>query len=94
LAGAVPTQILPVETPLNPLAGTAWWPPGSAESLHQFGQLLGGTCRFTLLSIALWMVLKIYRENGLPGHGRPAGGDPLAAWRSPTGRWIPCCCYC
>lgn len=64
-AGVLLSQVLSVESPLNPFAGSSLWWPARAASLRQFGHLLGGTGRFALLSLALWMVLGIYRRSGL-----------------------------
>lgn len=67
LAGTICSQVLAAETKLNILTSASWWSHDKAIRLRQYGLLLGGTFRFALLSVALWLALKIYRRNGLLG---------------------------
>jgi hypothetical protein len=65
LSGVLLRQVLSVESRINPLAGSSSWSPALASCLERFGHLLGGTGRFALLSAGLWMVLGVYRKQGL-----------------------------
>lgn len=65
LAGTIFSQILSAKTLLNPLASTTWWSDDRGVLLREYGLLLGGTCRFGLLAMALWLVLRIFRRRGL-----------------------------
>lgn len=64
LAGTICSQILGAKTPLNPFAGMSWW-PDYRPIFHEYGWLLSGTGRFGLLTLALWLVLGVYRRNRL-----------------------------
>jgi hypothetical protein len=65
LAGALCVQVLCAQSALNPLTGMSWWAPAEADSIRQFGQFLGGTCRLTALALGLAWALKAYRRAGL-----------------------------
>ena len=64
-AGALFTQILSTENPLNPLLNTSVWSDRTAGLLHDYGFLLGGTFRFALLACGLAFALNIFRRTGL-----------------------------
>jgi hypothetical protein len=68
VAGVTFSQVLAAESPLNPLTHISWWSAATATMIRQYGLLLGGTCRFTLLAIALVSSVRIYRRNKLLGH--------------------------
>jgi len=63
--GEICTQILSVESAINPLMLTSWWSADTATRVHDYGQLLSGTCRFTLLAIGLYLASRIFRQTGL-----------------------------
>ena len=65
LTGAVATQLLASESPLNPLYRRSFWSDDFADRLRQTGLILGGTCRYALLAWALWYALQAYRRSGL-----------------------------
>jgi hypothetical protein len=65
LAGVLFSQILSVDSAINPLTVTSLWSRKFGAVLYDFGHLLGGTGRFALLAISLWLVLGIYRRHGL-----------------------------
>ena len=64
-AGAIFIQILGMDSTLNPLRYGSSWSPGVAVAMREYGLLLGGTCRFALLVLGLWVALKAYRRSGL-----------------------------
>jgi hypothetical protein len=67
LAGVAFSQILAADTVMNPLKYLARWSPELGVSIRQYGLLLGGTCRFTLLAAGFFLSLRIYHRNGLLG---------------------------
>ncbi len=67
LGGAMCSQILSLDSPVNPLRHIAWWSTASATMIRSYGQLLGGTCRFTLLAVAIGLALQAYRSTRLLG---------------------------
>ncbi len=67
LAGVVFSQVLAADSVLNPLAHSSLWSTQIAVQIRQYGLLLGGTCRFTLLAIGLALSVRIYYRNGLLG---------------------------
>ena len=64
-AGAIFIQILGMDSNLNPLRYGSSWSPSVAATMRDYGLLLGGTCRFSLLAMGLWVALKAYRKIGL-----------------------------
>jgi uncharacterized membrane protein YsdA (DUF1294 family) len=67
LAGVVASQVLAAESVLNPLTNSDWWSPQRGVVFRQYGLLLGGTCRFTLLAVGLALSVRIYQRNNLLG---------------------------
>ena len=67
LVGATCSQVLGIDSPLNPLTYTPMWSPQTATEVRQYGLLLGGTCRFTLLAVGLALSVRIYRRHRLLG---------------------------
>ena len=68
VAGAVCSQVLSLDSAVNPLRLAQWWNAELKEAIRAYGQLLGGTCRFTLLAVGLGLAVQVYRKAGL--HGR------------------------
>jgi len=67
LVGALLTQILSKNTTLNPLCTMPWWTAQVADALRRAGFLVGGTCRFSMLTLGLWFALRAYRRSHLLG---------------------------
>jgi hypothetical protein len=65
LMGTMFSQVLSAESQMNPLTHFSWWSAQSAMLIRQYGLLLGGTCRFTLLAIGLGLCVRIYQRNRL-----------------------------
>jgi hypothetical protein len=65
LAGAICIQVLAIHSALNPLTSMAWWDGSTANSIRDFGVVLGGTCRFALLAAGLAWALRVYRRSRL-----------------------------
>ena len=65
LSWTVMALILGTDSPLNPLPQSIRTAGG--PSFLPIGELMGGTCRFTLLALGLWFALKAYRKSGLMG---------------------------
>ena len=66
LAGSILTQIFGAKSGLNPLR----YLPGGAGPvpvLRSVGLILDGPCRFALLAVALFLVLRLYRRSGFLG---------------------------
>lgn len=67
LLGAIAVQWLSSPAAVNPLIHASWWGPQMAAEIRQFGLIMGGTLRYTLLAAGLWYVLRIYRRAGFLG---------------------------
>jgi hypothetical protein len=67
LAGVTLSQVLAAESVMNPLRYMSWWSPQNSLLIRQYGLLLGGTCRFTLLAVGMGLSLRIYHRNNLLG---------------------------
>lgn len=65
--GAVSVQWMSSGSALNPLTHSSWWRQELAIEIRQFGIIVGGTLRYTLLAAGLWYVLRIYRKAGFLG---------------------------
>lgn len=64
LLGALEVQILSADSILNPLTLGAWWSPGLATDIHEWGLFVGGPCRLFVLAAGLLFVLEVYRRSG------------------------------
>jgi hypothetical protein len=62
--GAIVVQILAVDSVLNPLTVGAWWSPGLATDIGEWGRFMGGPCRMLVLAAGLLFVLEVYRRSG------------------------------
>ena len=66
LAGSTLIQIFGTKSRLNPLS---YFPevPNRSPALRNVGLVLDGPCRFALLAVALFLVLRLYRQSGFLG---------------------------
>jgi len=66
LAGSILIQIFGTKSRLNPLS---YFPAGAeqAPALRSVGLVLDGPCRFALLAVALFLVLRLYSQSGFLG---------------------------
>ena len=58
-------QVLAIHSTLNPLTLMAWWDGSTANSIRDFGLVLGGTCRFAFLAAGLAWALRVYSQSRL-----------------------------
>jgi hypothetical protein len=65
LCGLVFSQIIGIKSPGNPLLVLTGLPDSSLALANHFGQTIGGTVRFGLLSAGLCFALKAYRQSGM-----------------------------
>lgn len=64
--GAVLSQILGIESYLNPLVyAHLALGPAQLESIRQIGLVVGGPVQMVLLARGLWLLLRVYRQSGL-----------------------------
>jgi hypothetical protein len=63
MAGAIASQFFGKATGFRLLRDLPWR-PDSAETVRQFGLLLGGPFRFALLAAGLFLALRVYRQSG------------------------------
>lgn len=64
LAGGLLVHILSVDMPVNPLTHLGLWTSSTGHALEQGGFVVGGSCRFILLTAGLFWALKTYRQTG------------------------------
>lgn len=65
--GMICSQVLGVDSRLNPLAISAGAQESVIPMMRNIGLLIGGTFRFALLAGGLYFALKAYRQSGLLG---------------------------
>jgi len=64
--GAVLSQILGIESYLNPLVvAHVAFKPALLESIRHIGLILGGPVQMALLARGLWLLLRVYRQSKL-----------------------------
>jgi hypothetical protein len=63
--GSLLSQVLGVNSRLNPLALVPRWRESLIPELRHVGLTFGGTLRFALLSVGLLFAVKAYRQSGL-----------------------------
>jgi hypothetical protein len=67
VVGVVLSQILARKSAINPWLIVGAWSPETGEDLRRVGLMMGGTCRFSILALGLWLALRAYRRTGLLG---------------------------
>ncbi len=71
LVGSLLSQVLGVNSRLNPLALQPGWRESLLPELRRVGLTIGGTLRFALLSVGLHYAVKAYRQSGFRGRLKP-----------------------
>jgi len=65
VVSAVCIQVLAADSLLNPLARLRWWTEGGGTVIHDFGSIVGGPARYSLLAAGLGYALRAYKRAGL-----------------------------
>jgi hypothetical protein len=71
LVGFLLSQVLGVNSRINPLALQPGWRESLLPELWHVGLTIGGTFRFALLSVGLHYAVKAYRQSGFRGRLKP-----------------------
>ena len=65
VVSAVSIQVLADNSAWNPLARTSWWTAGGGSVIRDFGSIVGGPARYSLLAAGLGYALRAYKRAGL-----------------------------
>jgi hypothetical protein len=79
LLGAICSQLLSLNEPLNPLSHLPIWSDAAAGAVRDLGLAFGGTIRYGLLAAGLFTILRTHRKEGFTGRLRRIDWLLLAA---------------